>query len=108
MWYNVASMSNEHTNSPQGESGRKRPVPKAPGPQNMRGGWIVLLSVAVILLSMRFFGPTTAKTVQDISQTEFKAAVESNAVERVERVRMLESGSTYLSGPCAARTPTSG
>ncbi len=98
MWYNVASMSNEHTNSPQGESGRKRPVPKAPGPQNMRGGWIVLLSVAVILLSMRFFGPTTAKTVQDISQTEFKAAVESNAVERVERVRMLESGSTYLSG----------
>ena len=98
MWYNVASMSNEHTNSPQGESGRKRLVPKAPGPQNMRGGWIVLLSVATVLIAMRFFGPSTVKPVQDISQAEFISAIESNAVERVERVRMLESGSTYLSG----------
>ena len=98
MWYNVASMSNEHTNSPQGESGRKRLVPKAPGPQNMRGGWIVLLSVAAVLIAMRFFGPSTVKPVQDISQAEFISAIESNAVERVERVRMLESGSTYLSG----------
>ncbi|MBR6735221.1 MAG: AAA family ATPase, partial [Kiritimatiellae bacterium] len=47
---------------------------------------------------MRFFGPSTMKPVQDISQTEFISAIESNAVERVERVRMLESGSTYLSG----------
>ena len=91
-------MSNEHSNGPQGESGRKRQVPKAPGPQNMRGGWIVLLSVAAVLLAMRFFGPSTVKPVQDISQAEFISAIESNAVERVERVRMMESGSTYLSG----------
>jgi cell division protease FtsH len=69
----------------------------------MRGGWFILLSVAAVLLASRFFGQAAVRPMQDISQTEFIAAVESNAVERVERVRMLESGSTYLAGRIRGR-----
>ncbi len=80
------------------DGGAKRPVPKAPGPQGVRGGWIILVVAALVMLSMRLFGPSVERSQKEISQFEFIAAVESNAVERVERVRMMDSGSTHLQG----------
>ena len=45
-----------------------------------------------------------AEKVAEISQTEFRAAVESHEVERVERIRELDSGVTYLQGKLHGRT----
>ena len=74
-----------------------RSVPSAARVPNGRGGWIVFAVIAASFLAMRLMNPET-KRAKEISQTEFRTAVEANQVERVARVRKLESGSTYLVG----------
>ena len=76
---------------------KPRSVPSAARVPNGRGGWIVFAVIAASFLAMRLMNPET-KRAKEISQTEFRTAVEANQVERVERVRKLESGSTYLVG----------
>ena len=94
-------MSEEQKVPPSGspeEPTRTRPIPKAPAtPPGFRGGWIALLVLTGVLLAARFLNPAS-QGVQELAQNEFMAAVASNAVERVERVRVLESGSTFLRG----------
>ena len=94
-------MSEEQKVPPSGspeEPQRTRPIPKAPAtPPGFRGGWIALLVLTGVLLAARFLNPAS-QGVQELAQNEFMAAVASNAVERVERVRVLESGSTFLRG----------
>ena len=76
---------------------KPRPVPRAARVPNGRGGLIVFAVIAASFLAMRLMNPEE-KRFRELSQTEFRAAVEANRVERVERVRKLESGSTYLVG----------
>ena len=76
---------------------KPRSAPSAARVPNGRGGWIVFAVIAASFLAMRLMNPET-KRAKEISQTEFRTAVEANQVERVERVRKLESGSTYLVG----------
>ena len=76
---------------------RTRPVPRAARVPNGRGGWIVFAVIAASFLAMRLMNPEQNR-FRELSQTEFRAAVEADRVERVERVRKLESGSTYLVG----------
>ena len=90
-------MTEDKNNSQNDASKKARPIPKAPVPQGARGGWIFLIILATVLLASRFYN-TNSKPVQELAQNEFLAAVATNAVERVERVRVLDSGSTYLKG----------
>ncbi len=76
---------------------KPRPVPRAARVPNGRGGWIVFAVIAASFLAMRLMNPEQ-KRFRELSQTEFRAAVEADRVERVERVRKMESGSTYLVG----------
>ena len=94
-------MSEEQNDTSRDPSKKTRPIPTAPGPQGLRGGWIILLVLATVLVASRFFYPNGERAVKELAQNEFRAAVLSNTVERVERVRVLESGSTYLRGRLA-------
>ena len=80
----------------------KRPVPRS-APAGSRSGWITLAIVALTFLAMRLMSPNEEK-VAEISQTEFRAAVDAHEVERVERIRELDSGVTYLLGKLNGRT----
>ncbi len=80
----------------------KRPVPRSV-PAGSRSGWITLAIVALTFLAMRLMSPNEEK-VAEISQTEFRAAVDAHEVERVERIRELDSGVTYLLGKLHGRT----
>ena len=80
----------------------KRPVPRS-APAGSRSGWITLAIVALTFLAMRLMSPNEEK-VAEISQTEFRAAVDAHEVERVERIRELDSGVTYLLGKLHGRT----
>ncbi len=90
-------MSEEKNDRSEDAPRKARPIPSAPAPQGVRGGWIALCVLALILVASRFFAQQGAVT-QELAVNEFMAAVATNAVERVERVRQLESGSTYLRG----------
>ena len=74
----------------------KRPVPRST-PAGSRSGWITLAIVALTFLAMRLMSPNAEKTAE-LSQAEFRSAIEAHEVERVERVRELDSGVTYLLG----------
>ncbi len=76
----------------------KREVPKGANVSPSRSGWIALAVVAAAFLAMRFLGQASADKTEDLSVTAFKRAVESNRVAKVERVRDLDSSSTYLRG----------
>ena len=76
---------------------RRRALPKGAVPPGSLSGWLVLAVIAASLLVMRMMNPNKVQYAE-ISQTEFRARVEAGDVERVERVRSLDSGSTYLAG----------
>ena len=76
---------------------KPRPVPSAARMPSGRGGWIFFAVIAASFLAMRLMNPNETR-FREMSQTEFRAAVEANQVERVERVRKLDSGSSYLVG----------
>ena len=76
---------------------RRRALPKGAVPPGSRSGLLVLAVIAASLLVMRMMNPNKVQYAE-ISQTEFRARVEAGDVERVERVRSLDSGSTYLAG----------
>ena len=76
---------------------KPRSAPSAARVPNGRGGWIVFAVIAASFLAMRLMNPEQRR-FRELSQTEFRAAVEADRIERVERVRKLESGSTYLVG----------
>ena len=75
----------------------KRPIPRSTPSAGSRSGWITLAIVAGTFLLMRFFSPNPEKT-NDLSQAQFRTAVETGKVAEVVRVREVESGSTYLRG----------
>ena len=79
------------------EPARRRALPKGAVPPGSRSGWLVLAVIAASLLAMRMMNPNKVQYAE-ISQTEFRARVGAGDVERVERVRSLDSGSTYLAG----------
>ena len=81
----------------------RRPIPRSGPSTGSRSGWITIAIVALTFMAMRFFSPNADK-VEDISQMEFRAAVTANEVERVERVRELDSGVTYLIGRLRGRS----
>ncbi len=87
---------NDRRRSDRKLSGNHRPGSGAP---SARGGWLILAVCAAAFLALRFSGvsPQQAET-RELSQTEFRSAVTNRRVERVERVRNLESGSTWLQG----------
>ena len=91
-------MSEEKIDKQTDAQKKSRPIPKAPAPQGMRGGWIMLIVLATVLLASRFYDKAANAPTQELAQNEFMAAVASNSVEKVERVRVLDSGSTYLRG----------
>ncbi len=74
-----------------------RAVPRAARTPSGRNGWIVFAVIAAAFLAMRLASPDVKKS-RELSQTEFRKAVEEELVEKVERVRKLESGSTFLAG----------
>ena len=92
---------NEQQEKPQGG----RPVPRSAPSAGSRSGWITVAIVALTFLAMRLMSPNAEK-VEDISQTEFRRAVAADEVERVERVRELDSGVTYLLGRLRGRADT--
>ena len=98
-------MSEEQNEKTSGAKA-KRPIPKSAAPTGPRGGWIILLVVAVSFLAMRYMSDRNAPKVHEISQTEFRALVAdgTNGVSRVkdlERVRQVDTGSTYILGKMA-------
>ena len=76
----------------------KREVPKSANVNPSRSGWIALLVIAGMFLAMRFFSQGGGEKVDDLSVTGFRRAVEENAVAKVERVRDMDSASTFLRG----------
>jgi len=91
-------MSEEQKNDNQEAPKKTRPIPKAPPPQGFRSGWIILAVLVGVLLASRFVNSPNRQAVKELSASEFLTAVNSNQVAKVERVRVLESGSTYLRG----------
>ena len=87
----------KRNNETRARTRAKREVPKSANVSPSRSGWIALLVIAGMFLAMRFFGQGGEK-MEDISVTGFKRAIEENAVARVERVRDMDSASTFLRG----------
>ena len=85
------------TDSNPSSAPNRRPVPRSAPSAGSRSGWITLAIVALTFLAMRLMSPNPEKTAE-LSQAEFRAAVEAHEVERVERVRELDSSVTYLQG----------
>ena len=77
--------------------GNRRPIPRPPASRGFSGGGITLLVIAAVFLGARYFTSDRPKAL-DISQTEFRQKVERGEIESVERVRMVDGGSTYLKG----------
>ncbi len=75
-----------------------REVPKSANINPSRSGWLALAIVAATFIAMRFFGQAGAEKIEDLSVTGFRKAVEQNRIANVERVRDLDSSSTYLRG----------
>ena len=76
---------------------RRRALPKGAARPGPLSGWVVLAVIAATFLAMRMMNPNRP-VFDSISQTEFRALVESGQIVKVKRVRALESGSTYLAG----------
>ena len=77
----------------------KRAVPKSANVNPSKSGWIAILIVAAMFLTMRYFSDANAaKKVDELSVTGFRRAVTENRVARVERIRDMDSASTYLRG----------
>ena len=81
---------------------KSRPVPRGAPAAGSRSGWITLAVVALTFIAMRMMTPNEER-IDDISQTEFRAAAAAGEVERVERVRELDTGVTYLRGKLNGR-----
>ena len=96
----MAEAASQENNGNSGAS--KRPIPKTLASSGSRSGWIALAVVAAAFLAMRFLSPNPEQ-VEDLSQTEFRAAVKAGVVENVERVRELDSGTTFLRGKLRGR-----
>ena len=92
----IFSMSEEQKNSGNA-IGNRRPIPRPPVSRGFSGGGITLLVIAAVFLGARYFSSDRPKAL-DISQTEFRQKVERGEIESVERVRMVDGGSTYLKG----------
>lgn len=90
-------MSIEQNRQSGGASPKGRPPVGGVPPANARGGWILLAVVAATFMAMRFFQPQPPQA-RELSLTEFRSMVASNEVAKVERVRLIESGQTYLRG----------
>ena len=58
---------------------KPRSAPSAARVPNGRGGWIVFAVIAASFLAMRLMNPET-KRAKEISQTEFRTAVEASHV----------------------------
>ena len=76
---------------------KTRPAPRTAPSAGARSGWITLAVVAGTFLMLRLLSPNAEK-VQDLSQTQFRNAVAAGEVARVERVREIDAGVTYLMG----------
>lgn len=91
-------MSQKQKEDVRKRTGAGREVPKSANINPSRSGWLVLAIVATTFIAMRFFGQAGAEKIEDLSVTGFRKAVEQNRIARVERVRDLDSSSTYLRG----------
>ena len=92
----------ESNRDPRARTRTKRDVPKAANVNPSRSGWIALALVAATFIAMRFIGQTGGERVEELSVTGFKRAVEEHRVAKVERVRDLDSSSTFLRGEYVA------
>ena len=93
----IHPMSNEQKKQSAAGSTRRNAPPRNVPPANSRSGWVLLSIVALTFLAMRYFQPQPNPPLA-LSQTAFRQHVASNEVAKVERVRLLESGQTYLRG----------
>lgn len=93
----VCPMSNAQKKQSAAGSTRRNAPPRNVPPANSRSGWVLLSIVALTFLAMRYFQPQPNPPLA-LSQTAFRQHVASNEVAKVERVRLLESGQTYLRG----------
>ena len=91
-------MSQEKKKEERTHARTGRNVPKSADINPSRSGWLALLIVAGTFVAMRFLGQSGGERTEDISVTGFRRAVEEHRVAKVERVRDLDSGSTYLRG----------
>ena len=94
-----------NNNGEQGARARtraKREVPKGANMSPQRSGWLALALVTAAFIAMRFFGQTGGEHVDDLSVTGFRRAVEEHRIAKVERVRDLDSSSTFLRGEYVA------
>lgn len=91
-------MSQEKKKEERTHARTGRNVPKSADINPSRSGWLALLIVAATFVAMRFLGQSGGERTEDISVTGFRRAVEEHRVAKVERVRDLDSGSTYLRG----------
>ena len=76
----------------------KREVPKGANVNPSKSGWFALALVAATFIAMRFFGQVNGEHIDDLSVTNFKRAIEEHRIAKVERIRDLDSSSTYLRG----------
>ena len=76
----------------------KRTVPKGANVSPARSGWLAIALVAATFIAMRFLGQGGGERIEDLSVTSFRRAVEEHRVVKVERIRDLDSSSTYLQG----------
>ena len=95
-------MSNKEKNkSNKGARARtraKRDVPKSANVNSSKSGWIAILVITGLFFAMRFFSNSDAGKIQELSVTNFKRAIAEHSVAKVERVRDMDSSSTYLRG----------
>ena len=78
-------------------TGQRRAIPKGAAAPGSRSSWLILAIVAMSFIAMRMMNPTRTPYAE-LSQTEFRECVEAGDVVRAERVRSLESGSTFIVG----------
>ena len=81
-------------------AGKKRNSPGKPGSATppAKGPWLVLAAIGTVLVLMQHFSGEQRRQTEEISQMEFKRAVEAGRVEEVARIRDTGNGSTFLEG----------
>jgi cell division protease FtsH len=89
----------------QNKSKSKRKPPEVKNKPSSRSGLVTLIVMGLVFIALQFFASNERKGSQNITQLEFRKAVQQGLVSKVERVRETDSDETYLVGAMKPSSP---